>query len=85
MAVNVGQASCLGCCLTFCFHELRTLYEALVALRCLLRNAGLSNVAIRRLQLHLLGLDHERLTYRYAGRDYRLTDVSGHVVREVLA
>jgi Protein of unknown function (DUF1501) len=31
--------------------------------------------------LHLLGFDHERLTYRYAGRDFRLTDVSGHVVR----
>ena len=35
--------------------------------------------------LHLLGLDHERLTYRYAGRDFRLTDVSGHVVRGILA
>jgi len=35
--------------------------------------------------LHLLGLDHERLTYRYAGRDFRLTDVYGRVVREVLA
>jgi hypothetical protein len=35
--------------------------------------------------LHLLGFDHERLTYRYAGRDFRLTDVHGHVVREVLA
>jgi hypothetical protein len=35
--------------------------------------------------LHLLGLDHTRLTYRYAGRDYRLTDVHGNVVREVLA
>jgi len=34
--------------------------------------------------LHLLGFDHERLTYRYAGRDFRLTDVHGHVVREVL-
>ena len=31
--------------------------------------------------LHLLGLDHKRLTYRYGGRDYRLTDVHGHVVR----
>ena len=28
--------------------------------------------------LHLLGLDHEKLTYRYAGRDFRLTDVHGH-------
>ncbi len=35
--------------------------------------------------LHQLGLDHERLTYRYAGRDFRLTDVHGQVVREVLA
>ena len=35
--------------------------------------------------LHLMGLDHERLTYRYGGRDYRLTDVSGRVVREILA
>jgi hypothetical protein len=35
--------------------------------------------------LHLLGLDHERLTYRHAGRDYRLTDVAGEVVRPILA
>jgi hypothetical protein len=35
--------------------------------------------------LHLLGLDHERLTYRYAGRDFRLTDVHGRVVSEILA
>ncbi len=35
--------------------------------------------------LHLLGLDHEKLTYRHAGRDYRLTDVSGRVVKEILA
>lgn len=35
--------------------------------------------------LHLLGLDHERLTYRYAGRDFRLTDVAGHVVKGLLA
>jgi hypothetical protein len=34
--------------------------------------------------LHLLGLDHERLTYRFGGRDYRLTDVHGHVVREII-
>jgi hypothetical protein len=34
--------------------------------------------------LHLLGLDHERLTYRYAGRDFRLTDVAGRVVREIM-
>ena len=35
--------------------------------------------------LHLMGLDHEKLTYRYSGRDYRLTDVSGRVVREIIA
>lgn len=35
--------------------------------------------------LHLLGLDHERLTFRYAGRDFRLTDVEGHVVKEIIA
>ena len=35
--------------------------------------------------LHLLGIDHEKLTYRYAGRDFRLTDVDGKVVKAVLA
>jgi hypothetical protein len=35
--------------------------------------------------LHLLGIDHERLTFRYSGRDFRLTDVHGEVVREILA
>jgi hypothetical protein len=35
--------------------------------------------------LHLLGLDHERLTYRYAGRDFRLTDVHGQVVQAIVA
>jgi hypothetical protein len=35
--------------------------------------------------LHLLGFDHERLTYRYAGRDFRLTDVSGELVKGILA
>ncbi len=34
--------------------------------------------------LHLLGLDHEKLTYRYSGRDFRLTDVSGEVVRSII-
>ena len=34
--------------------------------------------------LHALGLDHERLTYRHAGRDFRLTDVYGNVVHDVL-
>ena len=35
--------------------------------------------------LHLMGLDHERLTYRYAGRDFRLTDVSGEVLHPIIA
>ena len=35
--------------------------------------------------LHLLGIDHERLTYRYAARDFRLTDVEGRVVKEIIA
>ena len=35
--------------------------------------------------LHLLGFDHEKLTYRAAGRDFRLTDVHGHVVKDILA
>ena len=35
--------------------------------------------------LHQLGLDHKRLTFRFQGRDFRLTDVHGKVVREVLA
>jgi hypothetical protein len=35
--------------------------------------------------LHLLGIDHKRLTYRYAGRDFRLTDVYGNVVNDILA
>jgi hypothetical protein len=34
---------------------------------------------------HLLGIDHERLTYRYGGRDFRLTDVEGRVVDSILA
>ena len=35
--------------------------------------------------LHQFGLDHTRLTYRYRGRDFRLTDVAGNVVRDILA
>jgi hypothetical protein len=35
--------------------------------------------------LHLMGIDHERLTYRYSGRDYRLTDVHGQVVHEIIS
>jgi hypothetical protein len=35
--------------------------------------------------LHLMGFDHERLTYRHSGRDYRLTDVAGTVVKGILS
>jgi hypothetical protein len=35
--------------------------------------------------LHLLGFDHERLTFRFQGRDFRLTDVHGRVVEDLLA
>ena len=35
--------------------------------------------------LHLCGVDHERLTFRYQGRQYRLTDVHGHVVDEIIS
>ena len=35
--------------------------------------------------LHLLGIDHERLTYRFMGRDFRLTDVAGEVVPAVMS
>lgn len=35
--------------------------------------------------LHLMGIDHEKLTYRYSGRDHRLTDVSGTVIRDIIA
>ena len=35
--------------------------------------------------LHLLGIDHTRLTYRFQGRDFRLTDVHGEVVKQLLA
>jgi hypothetical protein len=35
--------------------------------------------------LHLLGLDHTKLTYRYAGRDFRLTDVQGEVIKDIVA
>jgi hypothetical protein len=52
------------------------------------RHAVLDKVHVHDLHatlLHLLGLDHERLTYRYSGRDFRLTDVHGHVVKALLA
>ena len=45
-------------------------------------------MSVRDLQatiLHLLGLDHTKLTYNYAGRDFRLTDIAGEVVHEIIA
>jgi hypothetical protein len=51
-------------------------------------NVAENSVHVHDLQatlLHLLGLDHERLTYRYAGRDFRLTDVEGVVMKDLLA
>jgi hypothetical protein len=35
--------------------------------------------------LHLMGLDHTKLTYRYSGRDFRLTDVFGNVIHDIMA
>jgi hypothetical protein len=35
--------------------------------------------------LHLMGLDHERLTYHFSGRDFRLTDVAGEVIGNIIA
>jgi len=35
--------------------------------------------------LHLMGFDHKQLTYRYSGRDFRLTDVHGQVIHDILA
>ncbi|MFP6584426.1 MAG: DUF1501 domain-containing protein, partial [Candidatus Hydrogenedentota bacterium] len=35
--------------------------------------------------LHQLGIDHKRLTYRFQGRDFRLTDVAGNVVQKIIA
>ena len=35
--------------------------------------------------LHLLGIDHEKYTYKFQGRNYRLTDVHGHVVKDIIA
>ena len=39
---------------------------------------------LRATLLHVLVIDHEKLTYRYAGRDFRLTDVQGEVIRDLL-
>ena len=41
--------------------------------------------ARRLLNLHLLGIEHTKLTYRFEGRDYRLTDIAGELVKGILA
>ena len=40
---------------------------------------------LKKHELHLLGIDHESLTFRHSGRDFRLTDVHGRVVREIIS
>jgi len=50
--------------------------------------AAVNKVSINDLHatiLHLMGMDHEKLTYKFNGRDFRLTDVAGHVVKEIMA
>lgn len=52
------------------------------------QNAAVDKVHMHDLHatiLHLMGLDHERLIYRYAGRDFRLTDIHGNVVKQIMA
>jgi hypothetical protein len=51
----------------------------------IVRDPGVSVHDLHATLLHLLGFDHERLTFRHQGRDYRLTDVAGRVVPELLA
>jgi len=51
-------------------------------------NAVVDPVHVHDLQatiMHLMGIDHKRLTYRFQGRDFRLTDVHGEIVRGVMA
>ncbi|MCA9007915.1 MAG: DUF1501 domain-containing protein, partial [Planctomycetaceae bacterium] len=50
--------------------------------------AAVNNVHVHDLHatiLHLMGINHERLTYHYSGRDFRLTDVAGEVVHNIIA
>jgi hypothetical protein len=46
---------------------------------------GVSTFDVQATIMHLLGFDHEKLTYFFQGRDFRLTDVEGHVIKEILA
>lgn len=50
-----------------------------------LAERGVRFIELIATMLHLLGLDHQRLTFRHASRDYRLTDVHGEVVNDVIA
>ena len=65
--------------------ELRALQEILSALVRSTPHGNRRLEAYHVLILHLLGFDHTRLTYRFQGRDFRLTDVSGEVVKRLLA
>ena len=65
-------------------HEIQ-LGQEFVALHFLAERGAVSVHDRHATILHLLGIDHQRLTYRHAGRDFRLTDVHGHVVKAVLA
>ena len=66
-----------------------------VTLVCALRNLKCSSIGwlekpvhihdLHATILHLLGLDHTRLTYRYSGRDFRLTDVAGEVIKDIVS
>ena len=61
-------------------HQMRALRQAF--------NAAIDRVHVHDLSatvLHLLGFDHTKLTYRFQGRDFRLTDVHGNVVKKLLA
>ena len=49
-----------------------------------MQHRGVHTHDLHATMLHLLGIDHERLTYRHAGRDFRLTDVAGRIVTEIL-
>ena len=73
------RSICLGCLLGCLFAD-----RATAAYPLSVENL-LAKVHLHATILHLLGLDHARLTYRYAGRDFRLTDVYGNVVKEILA
>ena len=59
----------------------KILYDKGVSKTSIAKSLGKNHATI----LHQLGLDHEKLTFRFQGRDYRLTDVHGHVVQDLIA